>query len=395
MIIYNKEWLNNRKIQDQTSLAFEHGEIDEEELKSIKEKYPVGFYTPNLFIRIGIFLLTSIILSFSFGLITLISYDMRIAESPYYLLFLAVITYIALESFVHKKHHYQSGADDALMWTFAGLLLSAYIFLMDIIFLSSSYHHEEIFLYGFAFLLAGYLTLRFADALMAITAVLAFCAFLCFSWMETGTYALPTLPFLIMLFSAGLFYSAHSATQKKMYLLYSNCITAVKILSLLLLYLAGNYFIVREVGISFGTEALTKGQEIPLGWFFWVWTFLCPLVYIGYGLKKKDVIVLRAGLILVAGAAFTLRNYYHLMPTELILVIIGSGLIGIALATTRYLKHNKYGFTADKIADDNLMDKIQVESLIVGETFSGAQADVQQQRMGGGTFGGGGASSDF
>ena len=38
MIIYNKEWLNNRKIQDQTSLAFEHGEIDEEELKSIKEK---------------------------------------------------------------------------------------------------------------------------------------------------------------------------------------------------------------------------------------------------------------------------------------------------------------------------------------------------------------------
>lgn len=395
MIIYNKEWLNNRKIQDQTSLAFERGEIDAEELKSIKEKYPVGFYTPNLFIRIGIGLLTLIILSFSFGLITLISYDMRITDSPYYLLFLAVLTYIALEYMALAKHHYQSGADDALMWTFAGLLLAAYIFMMDLIFLSSRFHHEEIFLYGFCFLLAGYLTLRFADVLMGITSVLAFTAFLFFVWMETGGYALQTLPFVMMLFSGALLYGSYFLGHKKLFLLYSNCITAVKMLSLLLLYLSGNYFVVRELGMDFGGHTLADQQEIPFAWFFWIWTFLSPIVYIGYGLRKKDVILLRAGLILIAGAAFTLRNYYHLMPTEFLLVGIGTALIGISWITMRYLKHNRHGFTADEIADNNIMDNIQVESLIVGETFSGSPADVPQQRMGGGTFGGGGASGGF
>ncbi|MEJ2883883.1 hypothetical protein [Pedobacter sp. GR22-6] len=395
MIIYNNEWLKNRKIQDQTMLAFNSGEIDAEELKTIKARYPVGFYTPNVFIRLGIFLLTLVILSFSFGLISLISYDLKIVDSPYYLFFLAVLTYVALESIVSAKHHYQSGADDALMWTSAGLLLAAYIFMMDLISLSAHFHHEEIFLFGFSFLLAGYLTLRFADALMAVTCILAFAAFVCFGWMEIGIYPLHTLPFLMMALTGTLLYSSYLLEKKKLYLLYSNCISAAKMLSPLLLYASGNYFVVRELGASFGAEVLKEGQGIPFGWFFWCWTFISPLLYISYGLKKKDVILLRSGLILVAVAAFTLKNYYHLMPPEHLLVLVGAGLIGIAWIAMRYLKDNKYGFTAAEIEDDDLLDKIQVESLIVGETFSGSQPDLQSQRMGGGTFGGGGASSNF
>lgn len=395
MIIYNNEWLKNRKIHDQTMLASNNGEIDAEELKNIQARYPVGFYTPNVFIRIGIFLLTLVILGFSFGLISMISYDLKIADSPYYFLFLAILTYIALEFIVTAKHHYQSGADDALMWTFAGLLLAAYIFMMDIIFLSSRFHHEEIFLFGFSFLLAGYLTLRFADVLMAVTCILAFAAFFCFAWMEIGLYPLQTLPFLMITLSGALLYCSYLLERKKLYLLYNNCVTGVKMLSLLLLYASGNYFVVRELGADFSAEALKEGQGIPLGWFFWCWTFISPVLYIIYGLKKKDVILLRTGLVLVAIAAFTLKNYYHLMQTEHLLVLIGTGLIGLAWIAMRYLKDNKYGFTAAEIEDDNLLDKIQVESLIVGETFSGSEPDFQSQRMGGGTFGGGGASSDF
>lgn len=395
MIIYNKEWLGNLSIHDQINISYEQGDISTDELKKIKERYPVGFYSPNIFMRVGIFLLTLIILGFSIGLLSLITYDLKTLDSPYYLLFLGLITYVALEFIISTKHHYRSGADDALMWVAAGLFLGTFIFLMDEISRSAKLGHQEIFLYGFSSLCAGYFTLRFGDALMAIVTILAFLAFICYVWLEIGFYSLQTLPFLMMMISGTIYYVASLLEHRKKYLLYSNCITAVIMISLLLFYLSGNYFVVREMGAELGDGGLTASEPIPFGWFFWLWTFIIPLLYIGFGLKKKNVILLRGGLVLVTAATFTLKNYYYIMPTELLLVWIGIVLIGIAWFTIKYLKTPKSGFTAAQIEDGNVLDKVQAESLIVGETFSGGQSPNAGHRMGGGSFGGGGAGSDF
>lgn len=395
MIIYNKEWLNSLSIQDEAAIAFAQGNIDTKEYNNIKEKYPVGFYSPNIFMRAGIFLLTLVILSFSIGLLSLVLYDFKIIDSFYYLLFLGVVTYVALEFMVIGKHHYRSGADDALMWVSAGLVLFAYIFLMDSISPSKKVQQEELFISGFIFLLSAYFTARFADTLIAITCMLSFAAFVFYGWLEIGFYALQTLPFLIMVLSGAIYYAADLLLQRKMYPFYNNCISAIKMISLLLLYLSGNYFIVRELGASLSDAALKEGQSIPFAWFFWLWTFIIPLLYIGFGLKKKDVVLLRGGLILVAVAAFTFRNYYHILPTELVLVLAGIALIGIAWFTMKYLKSPRNGFTAAEIADRQILDKIQVESLIVGETLSSQPIGTDSHPMGGGNFGGGGSSGSF
>ncbi|SHG78375.1 hypothetical protein [Pedobacter caeni] len=392
MIIYNKTWLNNLDLQNQLKRAHRLGDITAEELKHLEEKYPVGFYSPNIFMRVGLFILTYIITGFAGGLLSLMLSDINdLITSPGYWLFLGIISYIMLELIVKRNHHFRSGVDDALMWTAGGLILAAYIGYLSLIGrhnLSDSFESQVC---PFTFILAGYFALRFADMLMAVISFLSLILFLFFSAQSYGPYATAFLPFLIILVSAGVYFLC---VYLKKYKNYENCLIAVQVFSLLVGYAAGNYFVVREMG-SMISQPLKSDEGIPLGWFFWAWTIALPFVYIASGLKRKDVILLRSGLILVAAAAFTFRNYYHLMPIEGALSLVGAGLLALSYGVIRYLKTPKKGFTYEELDDDQLLDKIKVESLIVGETFSGPAAAPETPRMGGGNFGGGGSSADF
>jgi len=392
MIIYNKTWLKNLDLQNQLKRAQRLGDITAEELKHMEEKYPVGFYMPNIFIRAGLFILTQIITSFAGGLLSLIlgSID-DLVTSPGYWLFLGIISYIALELIVQRMHHFRSGVDDALMWTAAGLILSAFIGYLTIAQRNGLSAPFESYLFGFTLVLAAYFTLRFADMLMAVVSFLSLISFLFFSREIFGFYAAAILPFLIILVSAGVYFLCVSWKKHKDY---ENCLIAVQVFCLLIGYAAGNYFVVKEMG-SMINPPLQEGEGLPLGWFFWTWTIVLPFVYISLGLKRKDVVLLRSGLILIAAAAFTFRNYYHIMPIEGALSLVGAALLAISYGVIHYLKTPKKGFTYEEFDDDQLMDKIKVESLIVGETFSGPSAAPEGSRMGGGSFGGGGSSADF
>ncbi|MEI2750511.1 MAG: hypothetical protein V9E88_17355 [Ferruginibacter sp.] len=66
---YNSIWLKNRLIVQEAGEAYAQQLITEAELQSVKRIYPVGFYTPNYIIRIGMFLLTLLVLLFSLGLL--------------------------------------------------------------------------------------------------------------------------------------------------------------------------------------------------------------------------------------------------------------------------------------------------------------------------------------
>lgn len=385
MIIYNKTWLKNLAIQEDLKKAHHKGDITTEELKNIEEKYPVGFYSPNLFIRIGLFILTCVIFSFGLGLISLFLYDHISIDAPAYSIALGLITYGALELFVYHFHHYRSGIDDSLLWIAAGFLLTACILFQE----------RELFplaTSGFIFIIAGYFTLRFADLLMAIVTFLALIAFIFFS-IQSRTDDLSPIPFIIILSSIGIYFI--STRWIKRFINYTNCLLVIQIAALFMTYAAGNYFVVRELGNEMSEIPLEAGESLPFGWFFWFWTAILPLVYIGLGIKRKDLILLRSGLLLVAIAAFTFRSYYHVMPIEGTLSIVGILLLGISYGVIRYLKTPRHGFTYEEQDEDHLMDKIKVESLIVSETFSGQQGAPEQSRMGGGSFGGGGAGSDF
>lgn len=394
MIIYNQSWLKNLVIKEQIHHELRSEDITTEELKNIETAYPIGFYSPNIFVRIGLFILTSVIFSFSSGLISLIFLGSQAGGQATWCLVMAIAGYVALEMIVRQNNHFNSGADDALMWICGGFTIAAFFFYTEKAFNQHNDTTQILFTSGFILLLALYFTLRFANPLMAVICFLALLIFLAVTWNHTGTFGTATLPFFVMILSGlSYFFSSQSMRSLKT-IYYRNCLKWLQVAGLLIFYLAGNYYVVQQLGDILYGSGVAKTYHVPMPWLFWTWTVLMPFVYIGFGIKKKDVILLRTGSLLIAAAAFTFRNYYHVMPIEATLVLLGIIMLSIAYGLIRYLKTPKNGITYEDLDENSLSDNLKIESLVVSSiptSTPGATAD----RFGGGSFGGGGSSGNF
>jgi len=127
MIIYDKEGLRNVKIVSVASQYYQKGLITKDELSAIEHTHPSPFYTPNLFVRIGFFILTCIISAFGCGLLCLLMAESDIVATYGWVIFLAILNYVALEVLTNQNHYYKAGVDDALLWISGGLLVGAVI----------------------------------------------------------------------------------------------------------------------------------------------------------------------------------------------------------------------------------------------------------------------------
>lgn len=386
MIIYNKTWLSNLLLIKLVEKEYKEGGLSGAELSSIKEKYPVEFYSPNFFIRAGLLILTMIISSNASGLLSFIFQSL---EGYGLLILLGIINYISLHVVVRKKHHYNSGVDDALLWTSFGYLVGAYTLAVTLVNIDS-----YLVFSGFIFLLSLYLTLRFSDMVMSLVSYLACVGILFFAWQKIGTLGISTMPFVFMLFSGLIYWLFVTNLKSSKTLFYANSMIMLQAISLITLYASGNYYVVKELGDMLNK---TSTEPIPFGLFFWIWTTILPIGYIYQGLLRKDVISIRVGLILCIAAALTIRNYYHLIPLELVFILSGTFILSISLYLTKYLKTPKHGFFYQDLSNDSLMDQLKIESLIISESSSefGTPPTDNGTQMGGGKFGGGGASGKF
>jgi hypothetical protein len=388
MIAYNQTWLTNLRLQAVVKDDLSKGRINAIEFKAIAEKYPAGFFTPGAFARIGLFIVTCIVVAFADGLIALMASSSNVLVSPGFPIFLGLLSYAGLELIVNVNKHYRSGVDDALLFT------TGCLFLTGLFMLFSTYNNDSnyVALCGMAFILSAVFTLRFADMLMSVACCVSFFAFVYFTWTSFMSFGMATAPFAMMLVSVGAYWLICANRAK--YINYENGITVGQIVCLVTLYLAGNYYIIQSLSDQLHGQV---NSPIPFGAFFWAWTILVPFVYIGFGIKKKDAILLRTGLLLVTAAALTFRNYYHILPLDVTLTIVGAILLGIAYSIMRYLKTSKHGFTYAEPDEENMMDHLKVESLLVAESFSTAPSAPTDSgtKFGGGDFGGGGSSSGF
>ncbi len=119
----------------------------------------------------------------------------------------------------------------------------------------------------------------------------------------------------------------------------------VQLISLLTLYAAGNYFVVSMLSSLLHNSPSDINVSLPFSWFFWLWTILLPFVYVLLGIKNKNLMLLRIGLLLVVLAGLTFRMIFHLLPTEYALVLSGTVLPVVAIVLIKYLKTPKNGFT--------------------------------------------------
>jgi hypothetical protein len=386
MISYNKIWLSNLQLLTQLKAEYQDGLIPEHEWKTMKSAYPCGFYSPNLFIRAGLFLLTLVSSSFSSVFLWLLAERVTFAGWGF-LLVLGISHYIALEFVIRKDHHFRSGVDDALLLISGGLFTVAFV---------AATHADDhlLLLASFIFILAGIFAIRFVDSLMSLIAYLALLAMLFFGWQKIGAWGNATMPFVMMLISASVYLLLRKTTDRNLTKLYHNSILLLQIASLLTFYAAGNYFVVKELNDMLNG---TVSKSIPFGAFFWAWTVCMPLVYIYFGIKQKNRILLRTGLLLIAAAVGTYKAYYRLMPVEYTLVLCGVLALLVAYVVTKILERTRNGFTTKQVRKEYLMEELQLEQMVVGESMA-EQSDIVVDagvEFGGGQFGGGGSGGGF
>jgi hypothetical protein len=390
MIAYNHNTsLDNLRINEEAKHALQQKLISKAEAEAIEKTYPVNLYSPNLFIRIGLFLLTTAIILMIFGLFCLAAIGSSERAFGIITLFFSLAIYAALEFLISEKKHRGSGIDDAMIWLSAGFMVCA----VNLLNSSISFFAQSVMI----FILSSFYLLRFGNILMGGLAFISFLAVVFYSVIPVGYMAKITMPFLLMAISFFVYWLTRNYRNNNRLRYYKGCCMLIEILALIILYVAGNYFAVREASNSMFDLNLKEGESIPGGWFFWILTVTLPPIYIFRGIQKRDVILLRTGLILVAAIVFTVRYYHHIAPLEIAMSIGGVIMILAAYIVTKYLTPAKYGFTHAEPNDPRLTGLLQLESLVVAQTFHQTPAAEPDKHFdfGGGSSGGAGSSGNY
>ncbi len=126
MIAHSRQALDNRDIQQQAAEALAKSVITQAEYQRVREAYPFKLYTPNMFIRIGLFLLYVLAVACGLGLCHAHRYvsegcpwDPR--HSPDHLGHRRLRWSPGVLR-IHSRGVYRAGVDDALLWVAGGLL---------------------------------------------------------------------------------------------------------------------------------------------------------------------------------------------------------------------------------------------------------------------------------
>lgn len=365
--------------------------ISAEQAKELLAHYSDDLYQPNVFIKIGLFLFTCLACGFFASLIFLIfspaftnSYEM---ETLFLSTILSISFAIALEYVIRVKHFVNVGIDNALLY--ACLLMVFYGMNM----LLGAYLSSTTILLGMAFI-ALLATIRYGDSLVGGAALLLITSTL-ISFLDKYELGKTFMPFITMGFAAAVYWLVLYLQKREDSFYYEACYDFLEVMSLLLFYLGGNYLTVRE-GNALLHDIYTKpSPQIANAPLFYFLTLSIPLIYLFFGLKKRDRLMLGVGGLTLAFSIFTYRYYFAIMPIEWALTLGGSALIAISLFFIRYLKTERGGF----------IDKEQHGSLTQGLTEIAISHLVQDglskrpmkgdEGFRGGDFGGSGAGEDY
>ena len=105
--------------------------------------------------------------------------------------------------------------------------------------------------------------------------------------------------------------------------------------------------------------------------------------------------MLRTGMLLTVATVFTVRYYYSVAPVEQVMTFGGIFLIISAYLIIKYLNTPKFGVTDQEPAVEPSVNSLQLEALVVTETFQQSPPAQEGFKFGGGSSGGGGASGEY
>lgn len=293
--------------------------------------------------------------------------------------------------FVHVNKHYKTGLTEVFL--FGGLLM-----------LSIGINGDNDNYIGLTFFVMAVLcavaAIRYINNVLVAAALVLVVLCLLVVARLTGPMLINLLPLVIMVLFAGGFALSKRLEKNVGLQIWENQINTLQALCLVLVYLGGNYFVVRELGQSINGTYLEPGQDIPLAWLFYTFTAAIPLLYLYWGIKSRNRIFVWLGIAAAGYSVFTFKYYFSTGHPEITITLAGVTLLGIAIYFLNYLKVPKKGITRERVVAANL-DFLTAEAILISQTVgSGSQphqADLSGGANigGGGGFGGGGASGNF
>ncbi|MEO6687161.1 MAG: hypothetical protein ABIN24_14420 [Dyadobacter sp.] len=376
---YNQTWINNLHIQNLSKSWLKRNLLTQKQFEKVTSEFPESFYKPGIFVKTGLFLFTLLAGCFFSGFISLFFLENSTDKIFTVLSIVCSICYFfTLEYMIKDRKLFHSGIDNALLYMAAvAALIPVFLF----------FDHLKVWQYCLIILIVNsFLLARYADILIALVSVGAL--YVMFANVIVATPQLkPFLPFCLMLISV-IIYSLNRVNYG---VYYTNCQTVIKIAALVIFYLGGNYYVVRE-GNALLSDILTPiAPQIPFSVLFYILTTSIPVIYIYFGLKNKDRILFVTGLLSTAFSVFTYRYYFDIIPMEWILVMAGSALIILVVFCIKYLKTPRFGISDKKDDSQNIAN---LEAMLIAHQFGQTPAG-DQLHFGGGDFGGGGAGNSY
>ncbi len=392
-ILYNITWLRHLQLQNQAKKWAKLGLITKEEEANILATYPVGFYMPTKWVTFGLFIFTLILLLAIAGLVTVLftSNNISVEGTLRILLFIfSFACFFMTEYYKKNKHYFHAGTDDALLWAGLATGISA---MATVFFEIVTAELAPIPTFLFGFVLCLFTAYRYLDKVIALTTVLFWFLFLFFLSAALGKTVKALLPFIACANGIVLYFLSKRGTKSEKGIYLRDCLLVAEASALLIAYLSVNYFVVRELSALMFDNISEEGKEIPFAFLFYFFTVSVPLAYVILGLRRKDSVLLRIGLLLIAVAILTIRYYHSLLPIETALTIGGLFLIAFSYFSIRWLKKVPYGFTYEEQGSSSLG---VAESLMVVQTFGkGPHSSSNGPKLGGGDFGGAGATEGY
>lgn len=359
--------------------------INEQVLEQLNSALKPKYEPTNLFVSIGLFILTCIIISAGIGFASLILIEAIDSSSAWFLsLLAAIILLLILQKFViGEKHQFGSGADEAALYS------SLLFFHLAFLLLFERLLDEPLIFCIFYVLLLGVPAFIYKDRLLTAGAYLSVYGVVFFAAYKLGGFMTLLIPFLLMGFSYLGFRTSEKKISDSSDYASEHCWEVVNWISIAMFYVGGNYLVVMELSKELG---LADAFPFVVKVIFMILTALIPIAYIYFGLLKRNLAMLNVGLIAVALSIMTVRYYHQIMPIEYALILGGIAILAIVWLALNYWKEDKMGITANP--DEDVDSGLKIESLVLDQTFG--KVDSTNTYSGeGGKFGGGGASGNF
>jgi hypothetical protein len=391
MLTYNKTWIDNLEVRKQSAKWLKKNLITKEEHENVKRAYPTSYSQSIFLMRIGMFIFTLIVILGTtglFGVATLGENAIGVQGLAY-----GIIAAFIATHFIRTRNYFRSGVIDALIY------FSVFSFSMGICILISGndfdFDLDPVIYLAASIPFAAFMAIYFADAFLALCVYASLFLINALLVMKIGTIGKMILPFEAIILSFCAYKWVDSIKNVEAYKYWHRLIATLRAAALTTFYLSGNYLVVRELSEALLKTTVAPGQDISLALFFYAWTIVVPILFIIYGLKQKDSLISRVGILMEVTGILCIRHYYSVLPLESALILAGIFLVVLARLSMYYLREPRNGITylEDTEEDDELMTAIG--STAVSHVAGKSIHQEEPGKFGGGQSGGGGAGSNF